>query len=115
MTSPLEKLYDCMATGTLVAMSAAIEQQINKIGLTDDEKEIMKKYSYKLFWCTVLEQYIKNKIALNFKEKTFLKRTVIEAKEADLVIKLGKFLNNTTKDEAKNYMMVSIKEFLVTH
>ena len=51
----------------------------------------MKKYSYKLFWCTVLEQYIKNKIALNFKEKTFLKRTVIEAKEADLVIKLGKF------------------------
>ena len=28
MTSPLEKLYDCMVTGTLVAMSAAIEQQI---------------------------------------------------------------------------------------
>ena len=73
MTSPLEKLYDCMVTGTLVAMSAAIEQQINKTGLTDDEKEITKKYSYKLFWCTVLEKYIKNKIALNFKKKLFLK------------------------------------------
>ena len=56
MASPLEKLYDCMVTGTLGIMSTAAEQFINQIGLTDTEKEILKKYSYKIFWCTVLEQ-----------------------------------------------------------
>lgn len=101
MVSPLEKLYDCMVTGTLGVMSAAAEQFINKIGLTDDEKEILKKYSYKIFWCVVLEQYIKGKIALNFKEKTFLTRTLTETKDANLIVKLNKFLNNLNKDEAK--------------
>ena len=78
-----------------------IEQYINQIGLTDNEKEILKKYSYKIFWCTVLEQYIKGKIVLNFKEKFFLTRTLTETKDANLIVKLNKFLNNINKDEAK--------------
>ena len=43
MESPLEKLYDCMVTGTLGIVSAPTEQSINRLGLTDDEKEILKK------------------------------------------------------------------------
>lgn len=101
MASPLEKLYDCMVTGTLGIMSVVAEQYINQLGLTDNEKEILKKYSYKIFWCIVLEQYIKGKIALNFKEKTFLERTLKETKDANLIIKLNKFVNNINKDEAK--------------
>ena len=49
MASPLEKLYDCMVTGTLGIMSATTERSLNQIGLTDNEKEILKKYSCKLF------------------------------------------------------------------
>jgi len=101
MASPLEKLYDCMATGALGVMSAAAEQYINQIGLTDNEKEILKKYSYKIFWCTVLEHYIIGKIIFNFKENSFLKRTLTETNDADLIIKLNKFLNNINKDMAK--------------
>ncbi len=101
MISPLENLYDCMVTGTLGIMSATAEHLISKLGLTDDEKEILKKYSNKLFWCTILEQYIESKIALNFKEKSFLKRAVVETKDVDLAIKLSKFLDSTNKDEAK--------------
>lgn len=101
MASPLEKLYDCMVTGTLGIMSVVAEQYINQLGLPDNEKEILKKYSYKIFWCIVLEQYIKGKIALNFKEKTFLERTLKETKDANLIIKLNKFVNNINKDEAK--------------
>ena len=101
MASPLEKLYDCMVTGTLGIMSTVAEQFINQIGLTDTEKEILKKYSYKIFWCTVLEQYIKGKIVLNFKEKSCLKRILTETNDTDLIIKLNKFLNNINKAEAK--------------
>ena len=101
MVSPLEKLYDCMVTGTLGIMSAAAEQFINQIELTDNEKEILKKYSYKIFWCTVLEKYVEGEIALNFKEKYFLQRTLTETNNTDLIIKLNKFLNNINKTEAK--------------
>ena len=101
MASTLENLYDCMINGTLGIVSAATEQFINKMGLTDNEKEILKKYSYKIFWCSVLEQYIESRIMLNFKEKLFLKRTTVETKDADLFIKLNKFLDHTNKIEAK--------------
>ncbi len=101
MASTLENLYDCMINGTLGIASAATEQYINQIGLTDNEKEILKKYSYKIFWCSVLEQYIESRIILNFKEKLFLKRTTVETKNVDLFVKLNKFLNNTNKIEAK--------------
>ena len=48
MASPLEKLYDCMVTGTLGIMSATTERSLNQIGLTDNEKEILKiKYYLK--------------------------------------------------------------------
>ena len=101
MASTLENLYDCMINGTLGIASAATEQYINQIGLTDNEKEILKKYSYKIFWCSVLEQYIESRIMLNFKEKLFLKNTTVETKDADLFIKLNKFLDHTNKIEAK--------------
>ena len=101
MVSPLEKLYDCMVTGTLGIMSAAAEQYINQLGLTNNEKEILKKYSYKIFWHTVIEKYVEGEIALNFKEKSFLQRTLAETNDADFIIKLNKFLNNINKDEAK--------------
>lgn len=101
MASTLENLYDCMINGTLGIVSAATEQFINQIGLTDNEKEILKKYSYKIFWCSVLEQYIESRIMLNFKEKLFLKNTTVETKDADLFIKLNKFLDHTNKIEAK--------------
>ena len=90
-----------MINGTLGIVSAATEQYINQIGLTDNEKEILKKYSYKIFWCSVLEQYIESRIILNFKEKLFLKRTTVETKDVDLFVKLNKFLNHTNKFEAK--------------
>ena len=101
MASTLENLYDCMINGTLGIVSAATEKYINQIGLTDNEKEILKKYSYKIFWCSVLEQYIESRIILNFKEKLFLKRTTVETKDVDLFVKLNKFLNHTNKIEAK--------------
>ena len=104
MTSPLEKLYDCMVTGTLGIVSATTEQSLNQIGLTDNEKEILKKYSCKLFWCMVLEQYIENKILFRDKEKAFLKMAIAETKDPDLVIKLNEFFNNINKDEAKRLL-----------
>ena len=104
MTSPLEKLYDCMVTGTLGVISANTEQALNQIGLTDNEKEILKKFSCKLFWCMVLEQYIENKILFRDKEKAFLKMAIAETKDPDLVIKLNEFFNNINKDEAKRLL-----------
>ena len=104
MTSPLEKLYDCMVTGTLSVISANTEQALNQIRLTDNEKEILKKFSCKLFWCMVLEQYIENKILFRDKEKAFLKMAIAETKDPDLVIKLNEFFNNINKDEAKNLL-----------
>ena len=104
MMSPLEKLYDCMVTGTLGVISANTEQALNQIGLTDNEKEILKKYSCKLFWCMVLEQYIENKILFSDKEKAFLKMAIAETKDPDLVIKLNEFFNNINKDEAKRLL-----------
>ena len=104
MTSPLEKLYDCMVTGTLGVISANTEQALNQIGLTDNEKEILKKLSCKLFWCMVLEQYIENKILFRDKEKAFLKMAIAETKDPDLVIKLNEFFNNINKDEAKRLL-----------
>ena len=104
MTSPLEKLYDCMVTGTLGIVSATTDQSLNQIGLTDNEKEILKKYSCKLFWCMVLEQYIENKILFKDKERAFLKMAMAETKDTDLVIKLNKFFNNPNKDEAKKLL-----------
>ena len=104
MTSPLEKLYDCMVTGTLGVISANTEQALNQIRLTDNEKEILKKFSCKLFWCMVLEQYIENKILFRDKEKAFLKMAIAETKDPDLVIKLNEFFNNINKDEAKKLL-----------
>ena len=104
MTSSLEKLYDCMVTGTLGIVSATTDQSLNQIGLTDNEKEILKKYSCKLFWCMVLEQYIENKILFKDKEMAFLKMAMAETKDTDLVIKLNKFFNNPNKDEAKKLL-----------
>ena len=104
MTSTLEKLYDCMVTGTLGVISANTEQALNQIGLTDNEKEILKKFSCKLFWCMVLEQYIENKILFRDKEKAFLKMAIAETKDPDLVIKLNEFFNNINKDEAKRLL-----------
>ena len=104
MTSPLEKLYDCMVTGTLSVISANTEQALNQIRLTDNEKEILKKFSCKLFWCMVLEQYIENKILFRDKEKAFLKMAIAETKDPDLVIKLNEFFNNINKDEAKRLL-----------
>lgn len=104
MTSPLEKLYDCMVTGTLGVISANTAQALNQIGLTDNEKEILKKFSCKLFWCMVLEQYIENKILFRDKEKAFLKMAIAEIKDPDLVIKLNEFFNNINKDEAKRLL-----------
>ena len=104
MTSPLEKLYDCMVTGTLGVISANTEQALNQIGLTDNEKEILKNFSCKLFWCMVLEQYIENKILFRDKEKAFLKMAIAETKDPDLVIKLNEFFNNINKDEAKRLL-----------
>ena len=104
MASSLEKLYDCMVTGTLGIMSATTERSLNQIGLTDNEKEILKKYSCKLFWCMVLEQYIENKILFKDKERVFLKMALAETKYTDLVIKLNKFFNNSNKDEAKKLL-----------
>ena len=104
MTSPLEKLYDCMVTRTLGVISANTEQALNQIGLTDNEKEILKKFSCKLFWCMVLEQYIENKILFRDKEKAFLKMAIAETKDPDLVIKLNEFFNNINKDEAKRLL-----------
>ena len=104
MTSSLEKLYDCMVTGTLGVISANTEQALNQIGLTDNEKEILKKFSCKLFWCMVLEQYIENKILFKDKERAFLKMAMAETKDPDLVIKLNKFFNNPNKDKAKKLL-----------
>lgn len=104
MESPLEKLYDCMVTGTLGIVSAPTEQSINRLGLTDDEKEILKKHSCKFFWCIVLEYYIENKILFKDKEIAFLKIAIAETKDSDLVIKLNKFFNNINKDEAKKLL-----------
>ena len=104
MESPLEKLYDCMVTGTLGIVSAPTEQSINRLGLTDDEKEILKKHSCKFFWCIVLEYYIENKILFKDKEIAFLKIAIAETKDSDLVIKLNNFFNNINKDEAKKLL-----------
>ena len=104
MTSPLEKLYDCMVTRTLGVISANTEQSLNQIGLTDNEKEILKKFSCKLFWCMVLEQYIENKILFKDKEKAFLKMAIAETKDPDLVIKLNEFFNNLNNEEAKKLL-----------
>lgn len=90
-----------MVTGTLGVLSASAEKFFSQLMLNDDEKDIIKEYSCKLFWCTVLEYYIENKIALNDKEKIFLKRAVLEVKDKELMIKLNKFLNNINKEEAK--------------
>ncbi len=101
MISVLEHLYNLMVTGTLGVLSASAEKFFSQLMLNDDEKDIIKEYSCKLFWCTVLEYYIENKIALNDKEKIFLKRAVLEVKDKELMIKLNKFLNNINKEEAK--------------
>lgn len=101
MASTLEKLYDCLITGFLDILSEKAQRIIEQLGLSDDEKDVLKKYSFKIFWCSVLEQYLKNKINLNFKEKAFLYRTIFETKDMDLAAKLNKFLRNTNKDEAK--------------
>ena len=102
MTSSLEKLYDCMATGSLAIVSAYTEQSLKQLELTDNEKEILRKHSCKLFWCIVLEQYLDNKILFKDKEMAFLKIAIAETKDPDLVIKLNKFFSNPNKDEAKN-------------
>lgn len=104
MESPLEKLYNCMATGALGIVSAPAKQSLNRLGLTDNEKEILKKYSCTFFWCIVLEYYIENKILFNDKEIAFLKIAMAETKDPDLVIRLNKFFNNINKDEAKKLL-----------
>lgn len=102
MESPLEKLYNCMVTGALGIVSAPAKQSL--LGLTDNEKEILKKHSCKFFWCIVLEYYIENKILFKGKEIAFLKIAMAETKDPDLVIKLNKFFKNINKDEAKNLL-----------
>ena len=104
MESPLEKLYDFMVTGTIGIVSAPTKQSLNRLGLSDNEKEILKKHSCKFFWCIVLEYYIENKILFKDKEIAFLKIAMAETKDPDLVIKLNKFFNNINKDEAKNLL-----------
>ena len=104
MESPLEKLYNCMVTGALGIVSTPAKQSLNRLGLTDNEKEILKKYSCKFFWCIVLEYYIENKILFNDKEIAFLKIAMAETKDPDLVIRLNKFFNNINKDEAKKLL-----------
>ncbi len=104
MESPLEKLYDFMVTGTIGIVSAPTKQSLNRLGLSDNEKEILKKHSCKFFWCIVLEYYIENKILFKDKENAFLKIAMAETKDPDLVIKLNKFFNNINKDEAKNLL-----------
>lgn len=104
MESPLEKLYNCMVTGALGIVSAPAKQSLNQLGLTDNEKEILKKHSCKFFWCIVLEYYIENKILFKDKEIAFLKIAMAETKDPDLVIKLNKFFKNINKDEAKNLL-----------
>ena len=104
MESPLEKLYDFMVTGTIGIVSAPTKQSLNRLGLSDNEKEILKKYSCKFFWCIVLEYYIENKILFKDKEIACLKIAMAETKDPDLVIKLNKFFNNINKDEAKNLL-----------
>lgn len=91
-----------MATGSLAIVSAYTEQSLNQLELTDNEKEILRKHSCKLFWCIVLEQYLDNKILFKDKEMAFLKIAMAETKDPDLVIKLNKFFSNPNKDEAKN-------------
>ena len=104
MESPLEKLYDFMVTGTIGIVSAPTKQSLNRLGLSDNEKEILKKHSCKFFWSIVLEYYIENKILFKDKEIAFLKIAMAETKDPDLVIKLNKFFNNINKDEAKNLL-----------
>ena len=104
MESPLEKLYDFMVTGAIGIVSAPTKQSLNRLGLSDNEKEILKKHSCKFFWCIVLEYYIENKILFKDKEIAFLKIAMAETKDSDLVIKLNKFFNNINKDEAKNLL-----------
>ena len=104
MESPLEKLYDFMVTGAIGIVSAPTKQSLNRLGLSDNEKEILKKHSCKFFWCIVLEYYIENKILFKDKEIAFLKIAMAETKDSDLVIKVNKHFNNINKDEAKNLL-----------
>ena len=69
MESPLEKLYNCMVTGALGIVSAPAKQSLNQLGLTDNEKEILKKHSCKFFWNIILriKYYLKTKRSLFLK------------------------------------------------
>ena len=49
MESPLEKLYDFMVTGAIGIVSAPTKKSLNRLGLSDNEKEILKKHSCKFF------------------------------------------------------------------
>lgn len=109
MESPLEKLYNCMVTGALGIVSAPAKQSL--LGLTDNEKEILKKHSCKFFWCIVLEYYIENKILFKDKEIAFLKIAMAETKDPDLVIKLNKFFKNIIKTKQKIYWKIYTEEY----
>ena len=49
MISVLEHLYNLMVTGTLGVLSASAEKFFSQLMLNDDEKDIIKEYSCKLF------------------------------------------------------------------